>query len=269
MLVPSSAAARPQTASRVLGVTLDDDAGISRTRLAAEVDALASLPARPTSRVVMDIGTTPADFAVSVPAVHAVSDVMAELGDSSEVEKVTLPAYTAFVQRLVDAYRGQVDVWEIGNEVNGEWVGTPAQELARVRAASDIVRRAGGKTALTLYYNPNCWSKRSNELFTWLAHHDVPRVDYVTLSYYPKDCNGYWPSAVTWQRVFDRLHARFPQARLMFGESGMGGVDLLQRYLTVEIAGDNFAGGYFWWEWAEDAVPKGTPVWNAYAAAAG
>jgi hypothetical protein len=217
----------------------------------------------------MDIGTTPSDYARSLPAIRRVSGVMAELGDSSEVKRVSLPAYTRFVRRLVRAYARQVDVWEIGNEVNGEWVGTPAQELARVRAANAIVRRAGGRTAITLYYNPHCWQRRSNELFTWLAHHELPHVDDVLLSYYPKDCNGYWPTSAAWQRVFDRLHARFPHARLMFGESGLGGAALLRRYFAVSIAGDDFAGGYFWWQWAEDGVPKGTPVWKAYAAAAG
>jgi hypothetical protein len=272
---PACTDARPRTpANLVWGVTLDNDAGISHAKLAQQVDALASLPVRPLSRVVMDIGTKPVDYAAALPAIHRVSGVMAELGDSSEVKKVSVPAYTSFVQRLVDAYKHQVDVWEVGNEVNGEWVGTPAQELARVRAAYDIVKRAGGQTALTLYYNPNCWSKRSNELFTWLANNVVPQTDYVTISYYPGDCNGYWPSAATWQTVFDKLHARFPQAKLMFGESGFSSpasaasaAALLDRYAAVKIAGDNYVGGFFWWTWAEDAVPKGSDFWNAYAAA--
>src|SRR4051794_2928791 len=192
------------------GVTLDNDAGISKAKLAAQTQALSSLPTRPWARVVADIGTTPADFARALPAVHTVASTILELGDSSEVKNQTTDGYAAWVQSLTSAYASQVDVWEVGNEVNGEWVGTPAAEMARVQAAYDAVKAVGGKTMLTLYYNPNCWANSANHMFTWLGNGNVPAamasgLDYVTISYYPGDCNNYWPSASGWQTVFDRL----------------------------------------------------------------
>jgi hypothetical protein len=256
------------------GVTLDNDAGISKAQLGPQVQALAALPRRPWARVVADIGTTPADFSRSLPAVHRVADTILELGDSSEVKGLSPAAYGAWVQSLTAAYAGQVGVWEVGNEVNGEWVGAPAQELARVRAAYDAVRAIGGKTMLTLYYNPGCWTKKSNELFTWLSTTALPAdLDYVTISYYPGDCNGYWPSAATWQSVFDRLHARFPQAQLGFGEAGTSQkslstsarIALWKRYVAVQVHGDDYAGLGLWWTWAEDGVPAHSPFWNAFA----
>jgi hypothetical protein len=257
------------------GVTLDNDSGISTRKLNAQVDALASLPMRPTTRIVIDYGSAVSDYAQSIPAIAKVSDVVAQLGDSSELRGKTAASYRRWVQKFVDAYKGQVSVWEIGNEVNGEWVGTPAQELARINAANAIVRAAGGRTMLTLYYNPNCWEKPQNEMFTWLGAQQVPTADFVTISYYPSDCNDFWPSAATWQSVFDRLHAKFPAATLAFGEAGQSAntlsqadaVALLQRYTAVQIAGDNFVGGYFWWYWAENAVPKTNAFWLGYAAA--
>jgi hypothetical protein len=259
------------------GVTLDNDAGISKAKLAAQTQALAALPKRPWARVVADIGTTPADFSRSLPAVHNVADTILELGDSSEVKGLSPSAYAAWAQSLTSAYASQVDVWEVGNEVNGEWVGTPAQEMARVQAAYDAANAVGGKTMLTLYYNPNCWSKKSNELFTWLAAGNVPSsmaLDYVTISYYPGDCNNYWPTATTWQNVFDKLHKQFPQAQLGFGEAGTSQsslstasrIALWNRYVGVKIAGDNYAGLGLWWTWAEDGVPSGNAFWNAFAA---
>lgn len=270
-----AASARHRAAGPVWGVTLDNDGGIGKRKLAAQVDALASLPVRPTARIVIDYGSTVADYADAIPAIHSVAGVVAQLADSSEVKGVSPATYARWAQKFVTAYKSQVDVWEIGNEVNGEWVGTPAQELARIQAASDIVRAAGGTTMLTLYYNPSCWSKPQNEMFTWLGANTVPQADYVTISYYPSDCNGYWPSNATWQSVFDRLHARFPAASLAFGEAGQSensltpeqNVALLQKYTAVAIAGDNFVGGYFWWYWAENAVPKGGAFWLGYAAA--
>lgn len=263
----------------VYGVTLDDDAGISAAKLAAQTRALAALPTRPMARIVADIGTTPADFADSLPAVHRQADTILELGDSSEVRGLAVSKYAAWVRSLTARYARDVDVWEIGNEVNGEWVGSPAAEMARVEAAAAAVRAIDGRTMLTLYYNPNCWSKPGNELFAWLAAgHVSPRLakslDYVTISYYPSDCNGYWPSAARWQTVFDRLHARFPAAKLGFGESGTSckcldavqRLALWQRYRDVRIRGDRYVGLGLWWTWAEDGVPAGGPFWRGFAA---
>jgi hypothetical protein len=257
-------------------VTLDNDAGISRPALAAQTRALAALPARPWARVVADLDSRPSEFAVSLPAVHRVARTILELGDSSEVKGTSTARYAAWVRSFTAPYRRQVDVWEIGNEVNGEWVGSPAAELARVRAAYAAVRAVGGRTMLTLYYNPRCWTSRRNELFTWLAAHDLAgmRLDYVTISYYPGDCNGYWPSPAAWQSVFDRLHARFPQSKLGFGEAGVSSKSaspaargaLWKRYVAVRIRGDNYAGLGLWWTWAEDAVPMSKPFWRSFAA---
>jgi len=52
-----------------------------------------------------------------------------------------------------------VDVWEIGNEPNGEWAGSSPKEInAKVAAAHDVVAQAGRPTALTLNYwsSPDC-----------------------------------------------------------------------------------------------------------------
>jgi len=160
--------------------------------------------------------------------------------------------------------------------VNGEWVGSTAREVAKITDAYDSVTAVGGTTALTLYYNPNCWTKRSHEMFTW-AQANIPSsikagVDEVLISYYPDDCNDFWPTQAGWQSVFDQLHAMFPNARLGFGESGISTdrgsaaakAALLTKYYTLHIAGDDYLGGYFWWYYAEDAVPyEGNAVWNA------
>lgn len=270
-----SAASAPQP---VWGVTLDNDAGIGHRALADQVAALSALPERPAARVVADIGTSPDDFADSLPAISNVADVVLELGDSSEVRGLPTTAYAAWVKSLTARYASNVAIWEVGNEVNGEWVGTPSQEMARVSAAASAVRAIGGKTMLTLYYNPNCWAKRSNELFTWLAAGHVPAslarsLDYVTISYYPGDCNDYWPSAARWQQVFDKLHARFPHALLGFGESGTSDksldtdsrLALWSQYRAVQIAGDNYVGLGLWWTWAEDAVPTSKPFFQGFA----
>jgi hypothetical protein len=261
---------------RLWGVTLDDTADIRATTLDAEVASLRALPTMPIARIVMDVGTKPEMYARAVSALQPVSYLMAELGDSSEMKNQSVADYRRFEQSLVTAYRGTMDLWEIGNEVNGEWVGSTQKEVAKMTDAYDSVTAVGGTTALTLYYNPDCWTESSHQMFTW-AQANIPAtiksgIDDVLISYYPDDCNNFWPSQAGWQSVFDHLHAMFPHARLGFGESGVSTdkgspatkAALLSKYYTLSITGDNYAGGYFWWYYAEDALPyEGNVVWNA------
>jgi hypothetical protein len=113
-------------------------------------------------------------------------------------------------------------------------------------------------------------------MFTWAAANLPAKLraglDDVLISYYPNDCHNHWPTAAGWQSVFDRLHAMFPNARLGFGESGISTdrgspatkAALLTRYYSLPITGDRYVGGYFWWYYAEDAVPYAhNKVWNA------
>ncbi len=256
------------------GVTLDDVSD-----LAPMVASLKALPTRPIARVVFDPKTTPDDYADAVSALHPVSYLMGELVDSSAAKSYSVASYRQRAADFVNAFGRQVDLWEVGNEVNGEWVGKTSQEVAKINAAYQVVTDAGGRTALTFYYNPNCWEKKTNEMFTW-AQANVSAamkagLDYVFISYYPEDCNNYWPSQSGWQSVFDQLHQMFPNAQLGFGESGNSNdrdsvtqkVALLDRYYQLQIQGDNYVGGYFWWYYVEDALPyQGNRVWQALAA---
>jgi hypothetical protein len=263
-----------QLPARLWGVTLDD---VSKP--APIVASLKALPTKPMARVVFDRGTSPADYAGAIAALHPHSYLMGELVDSSDAKAYTVAAYRQKAVDFINAFGHQVDLWEVGNEVNGEWLGTTSQTVAQITAAYQVVTAAGGRTALTLYYNPNCWSQASHEMFTW-AKANIPAemkagLDYVFISYYPGDCNNYWPSQAGWQSVFDQLHQMFPNARLGFGESGSSDdgdsgpakVALVHRYYQLRIHGDNYVGGYFWWYYVEDALPhRGNVIWEALAA---
>jgi hypothetical protein len=285
--IPSTAAsspasgpsAAPSVASgplpdRLWGVTLDDVSDVSSI-----VASLQALPTKPIARVNFDPGMQPADYASAIAALHPVSYLMGQPVDSSEMKRYSITSYKQRFVNYVNAFGGQVDLWEVGNEVNGEWLGTTSSVVAKMSAAYQAVTSAGGQTALTLYYNPNCWSSASHEMFAWANAH-VPAamkagLDYVLISYYPEDCNNYWPSQATWQSVFDQLHQMFPNAKLGFGESGNSNdqdpvaqkVALLNQYYELQVQGDNYVGGYFWWYYVEDALPyQGNPVWQALAA---
>src|ERR1035437_3480729 len=61
---PTASAATPAS----YALTLDNSGGISSSALTAQVNAIKSLPVRPTVRVVAGIGTSPADYAQAIPA---------------------------------------------------------------------------------------------------------------------------------------------------------------------------------------------------------
>ena len=106
------------TSPLVFGVTVDDVA-----RVDAIVEALRSFTVRPTVRVVFDLENQPSYYARPVARISEVADVMGEILDSFEVGRISVAAYRARAEAYMDALGSSVDVWEIGNEINGEWLG--------------------------------------------------------------------------------------------------------------------------------------------------
>jgi len=94
-----------------------------------------------------------------------------EILDSFSVQDISLGGYLTRTNDYLAAFPNTVDVWEVGNEINGEWLvadgGTTADVVAKMSGAFDAVKAAGQRTALTLYFNQDCWQFPSNEMFTW------------------------------------------------------------------------------------------------------
>jgi hypothetical protein len=270
---------RPGLAGRFYGVTVDDV-----SKLGQIVTSLAHLPgkpAKPAVRIVLDPGMQPADYREAVQAIGKVAYLMAEPVDSSEVTSYTTREYVNRFRRYVAAFGSQVALWEVGNEVNGDWLGPANRVTADIAGGYDVVRNNGGRTALTLSYEPHCAADAAHDMWTWAAKH-IPRdmklgLDYVLVSYYEEDCNGYQPAAKEWDTVFRRLHTMFPHAKLGFGEVGTHQKDrvaykiaYLNRYYRLRIDVPGYIGGYFWWYYAEDMLPyQHSPLWRALAAALG
>jgi hypothetical protein len=270
----AAAPSRSGDTERWWGVTLDD---VSDPVPIA--DSLAALPKRPIVRMVFDKDQSPADYAEAISAVRPTARLLATPVDSSDAKGYDLDHYVARFKDYLAAYGSEISAWEIGNEINGEWTGGREESAAKAAAAFDLVHAAGGRTALTLYYNPDCFSDPGNAMLRY-ARTELPErvkagVDYVLVSYYEADCNGHQPAAQEWRDVFTGLRGLFPSARLGFGEVGApesaspeAKAEYLRRYYTMPDPVPGFIGGFFWWYYAEDAVPyTGSPVWAALRAA--
>lgn len=242
------------------GLTLDSIDNLSDT-----VESLRRFSRKATTRIVFDEGIPASNYTKAAAQIHKVSYVMGELLDSFFVKQYSVAQYRARAIEYVNALGNDVDIWEIGNEINGEWVGTEVP--AKMRAGFEELDSRGKTTALTLYYNPDCWEKKENEMFTWAETHVTSAMkeglDYIFVSYYEDDCNGYQPN---WQDVFARLSKMFPKAKLGMGEAGTTKSNLkaqyVNRYYSMNIAVPNFVGGIFWWYYKQDGVPYTKPLWS-------
>jgi hypothetical protein len=247
------------------GVTADDLSGTAR--LAA---GLRNLPEAPTTRLYFDTREPAGYYAAAVTALRPVSYLMGELLDSSDEAGITAPAYRARVKSYLAAFGNKVDVWEIGNEVNGNWAGSYPTVAAKLTGAYSDVAAAGKRSALTLYYNVGCGDGPAELDPLAFSRSYVPAavrdgLGYVLLSYYEGDCRGLRPSAATWTAYFRHLHVLYPHALLGFGEVGLShpataktqaaAMSMIRYYYGLSIKLRYFVGGYFWWYFTEDGLP--------------
>ncbi len=182
-----------------------------------------------------------------------------------------------------------VDIWEVGNEINGEWLfgntkrcspkasvnsTSQADVVTKMVETYDYLKSQGKVTALTLYYNTPCRRPVANEMFTW-ANANIPArmkggLDYLLVSYYEVDCRGYKPD---WEQVFSQLATMFPNSKLGISEFGWSDKrtsnpiikDLVQRHYAIHPSVSNWVGGGFYWEFAIDMVPydpAADSLWN-------
>jgi hypothetical protein len=259
--IATGASTRPAV-ERVFGVTIDnlDD-------VPAIVASLRDLAHRPTTRIVFDRDQPASSVREQVAQIHQVSAVMAPILDSHDVAAISAQAYVARTRDYLAVLGNVVDIWEIGNEINGEWLGETSSVVDKMTGAFDLVQAAGRPTALTLYYNQGCVEDQGHEMFTW-AQANVPErmrrgLDYALISYYEDDCNGLRPD---WSQVFPRLAQLFPHAKIGFGEAGTldasKKAEYMRRYYGLHVDHPAFIGGVFWWYYRQDCVPASQPLWS-------
>src|SRR6266853_476200 len=133
--------APPPSTSWLWGVTTDD----STVQTASQVSAVAAFSKRVAIRAVFDppVGGSPAatDYLSSEQALSAQDDVMGLPVDSSAMSQFTTAAISARIAEYLAALGPYVRVWEIGNEVNGNWLGQDV--ITKVETMYDAAKAAG------------------------------------------------------------------------------------------------------------------------------
>ena len=286
LLVPtlSPAVASAQTSAGPLyGVTIDS-IGKIRTIVSAEN----RLPQRPTTRVYFNVSEPASYYRTALSDLDPVSNVMGELLDSSDVTRITASAFQTRVESYLSTLGSTVTIWEVGNEVNGNWTGPYSDGSAKLTEAYADVAAQGATTALTLYANEfgldNCGDGVSELTPVQYSEQFVPAsvrdgLTYVFESYYPTQCLNTYPSNAQVASEMQQLHALYPKALLGFGETGLPHPAIKRTLATAERVmswayGLNpglpyYVGGYFWWYARQDALTRKKPLTSQLAAAFG
>ncbi len=263
------------------GVTVD-----RVSKLKDMVAALGALPERATTRIYFDVHEPASYYAGPLAQIDGVSGAMGELLDSSDEQSITVSAFQERVESYLSTLAGRVGIWEVGNEVNGNWTGPYAQVAARLTEAYDDVAAAGATSALTLYANnfgpEHCGDGEAELTPVQFTRQYVPAavadgLDYVLLSYYPTECGGREPSSAEVAAFLQELHALYPNAELGFGEVGLPrhasrrtsaqAAQIMQWAYSLNPGLPYYIGGYFWWYGAEDALHPRAPLSGALAGA--
>jgi len=280
--------ASAQVPAPIHGVTVEDTNDVTTEPFQSQVvTALGNLTVGPTTRIVFTPPRPASDFAAATSRISGVSYIMGEPVDSSEVSGISVTSYLSRFQDYVTTLGGHVDLWEICNECNGDWLGKTSDVVSKMTEAYNYVKGQGGQTVLTLYQFPtlasSCVSNPSYDMLTW-AQANVPAqmkqgLDYVLVSYYNDSCSPSQPEP-NWQTLFANLAAMFPNAKVGFGEVGWSTrkAPSIQKRTTLidhfyglrknlPITVPAYVDGYFYWEFSIDMVPHTKPLWSVINAA--
>jgi hypothetical protein len=275
-------AAAPAAADAPLyGVTVD-----RITHLKGMLGSLAELPFRPTTRVYFEVGQPPSHYAQALAQMDPVSDIMGELLNSSDETSISTEAFQTRVESYLHALGSEVNIWEVGDEVNGNWTGPYPVVAAKLTEAYEDVAATAATTALTLYANnfgpDNCGDGPEELTPLQFTEQYVPRavadgLDYVLLSYYPTECGKREPSSEEVASYLQQLHVLYPNAALGFGEVGLprpatrssaGKAEQIMSWAySLKPGLPYYVGGYFWWYGAEDALRPTARLHDALQAA--
>lgn len=256
--------------TQIYGITVDDSwEGEEKTEQI--IEAIKAMKTKPTVRIVMSKDVSPKEYQSLFRQIHDVAYIMATPVDSYDMKKYSKASYLKRFQESYAALADYVDIWEIGNEVNGDWLGNDALVAAKIYDAYKFIQSKQAESALTGYYFAP--EKQKGTMEEWLKRYiqqDMKEnLNYVLVSYYEDDNNGYQPN---WKEIFEGLAKTFPHSGLGIGECGntkenatiQSKVKMVTRYYSMPKYVENYVGGYFWWYWVQDAVPhEDNKVWQA------
>ena len=221
-------------------------------------------------RICFDPGVKPGYYAAEISHARALGlRVVGQITDSSEMRRISIGAFERRTREYVGALP-DVDEWETGNEVNGNWLGSTPSVVAKTLFASKYVKEhSHARVLVTLYWELGT-GRAANAIFNWAQTNMTsiaPYVDDIGISLYPRQN----PMGEPFDRVVSALHAAFPQQRIMITELdydagrgwwwgsqdsiARGRVAVAAAYQSAIMGYAYSGGGTFWWYFVEEVMP--------------
>ncbi|MBV8636812.1 MAG: hypothetical protein JO322_01905 [Candidatus Eremiobacteraeota bacterium] len=206
--------------------------------------------------------------------------VVGQILDSSDWPDLSYAQWEARVQSYVQAFPN-IDEWEVGNEANGNWLGTGVAQKINY-AAAYVKAHTHARVLLTLYWYLGD-DDAQHSMFTWaganLNSSIMSHVDDLGISLYPEE----EPMGSAFERVVTTLHNQYPAQRVMVTELDYwtddgdhiwwwgsqsdpyhaGRIDVANYYQAALYSYPYAGGGSFWWNYVEEVLPQGSGLWNA------
>ncbi|MDD5655939.1 MAG: hypothetical protein PHF00_01635 [Elusimicrobia bacterium] len=208
---------------------------------------------------------------------------------------LTPQVYAERVKNLALHYRDRIRSWEVGSELNGDWLGgvrsplSPSQVFRIYSTGAAKIKELDPslETVATLYWWDGTAPDEEHSTTGWLKRYSRlgfgRDLDVLAVSLQPDDN----PVGMALETIFDRMHAELPDKRLMIGSLGYVERDQLQGYWWLDPANvaaaredllmfataascampRSLCGG-FWWQTLDQLIPgkgKVTPLYRAYA----
>jgi len=221
-------------------------------------------------RIVMDPGTAFSAYGPAVRRAHREGlKVLGQPIDSFYAKAFPGSTYLQRIQRAVRALPA-VDAWEIGNEVNGGWLG-PGMGDRIDQAATWLHASHPEKTVVvTLYWQMGTDAPRWST-FDWIRDELKPSTiqdtDVFLLSTWVEDA----PLGLAYDRILRAFHYALPGSLVGIGELGYWGPAtsrawwygdahspsrarriVLDQIYRASLGYSWSVGGVFWWYFAED-----------------
>ncbi len=222
--------------------------------------------------------------------------IMATVLDTGQWPRNMTPQiYAQRTKNLALHYKEQIRSWEVGNELNGDWLGGASASMTcdqvyhiySAGAAKIKELDPSLETVATLYWWDGTAPDTEHSLFGWLKRysrqgfgHDL---DVLSLSLQPDDN----PVGLAFETIFERVQAELPDKSLMLGSLGYVDKDKLQGYwwfrpddvpaaredllvfaATASCAMPHSLCGGFWWQTLEQMIPgqsRTTSLYRTYA----
>ncbi len=269
-------------------------------------------------RIVFDLGTPLGDYDNAVKSAHSKGLLVMGMPFDSTTARACLPTsnpthctaseYQARFKSLVDHFSNNsnsamnIDAWEVGNEINGEWIdedpvtGTysygSGDMATKIAAAADYVHAHTNATTVgTLYWQVPTSNRPLNSTFTWAKNNLVDtgyanKLDVVLLSTYVEDA----PMGSGFDTAMSALIAMFGNKPVGLGEFDYFYTDTSRYFWSLThlnaastqaaarvarpalatqayssmLAYPTSIGGGFWWYFQEESAGSyGTALQNA------